>query len=79
MTSKNDLAWNKVFDELKLLDSIDSQGFVLISATTIKEVGGRTETHGEAGHARVPARDFQEKSSSILPTSNASMLSSGSA
>ncbi len=71
MTSKNDLAWNKVFDELKLLDSIDSQGFVLISATTIKEVGGR-EPRLMAKQDTLESRPeiFRRNHLSILPTSN---------
>lgn len=41
MTSKNDRAWNKVFNDLNLLDSIQKDGHARISASTLKEVGGR--------------------------------------
>jgi len=71
MTSKNDAAWNKVFDELKLLDSIDSHGYVLISATTLKMVGER-EPRLMAKQDTLESRPeiFRRNHLSILPTTN---------
>ncbi len=39
MTSLNDTAWDRVFQELGLLDEIHRVGYARISATTLKEVG----------------------------------------
>ncbi len=71
MTSKNDVAWNKVFEELKLLDSINSDGFALISATTLKEVGKR-EPRLMAKQDTLESRPeiFRKNNLSILPITN---------
>lgn len=41
MPSKNDSAWNKVFVELHFLARINTEGFIHVSAVTLKETSGR--------------------------------------
>jgi hypothetical protein len=71
MTSKHDAAWNKVFEELQLLDAINANGHVLISATTRKEIGGR-EPRLMAKQDTLESRPgiFRRNHLVILPTKN---------
>jgi hypothetical protein len=71
MTSKNDAAWNKVFEDMNLLELIDSEGYVLISATTLKECCGR-EPRLMAKQDTLESRPeiFRRNHLVILPTKN---------
>jgi len=41
MTSKNDIAWARVFDELGLLEVLQRDGYVRIDASTLNDIGRR--------------------------------------
>jgi hypothetical protein len=71
MTTKGDEAWNKVFQSLNLLNTIESEGFVQISATTLKEIGQR-EPRLMAKQDTLNSRPeiFKRQHLSILPIKN---------
>lgn len=71
MTTKNDEAWKKVFEDLNLLELIDLEGYVLISATTLKECSGR-EPRLMAKQDTLESRPeiFRRNHLVILPTKN---------
>lgn len=71
MPSKNDSAWNKVFAELNFLERINAEGYVNVSALTLKEVGGR-EPRLMAKQDTLESRPeiFRRNHLSILPTRN---------
>jgi hypothetical protein len=41
LATKNDLAWNKIFDNLDVLNKIEKKSYIEISASQIKEISGR--------------------------------------
>jgi len=71
MASKNDIAWNTVFKELNILESINKKGHALISATTLKQIGGR-EPRLMAKQDTLESRPekFRENHLVILPIKN---------
>ncbi|WFN33478.1 hypothetical protein L1S32_06345 [Methanogenium sp. S4BF] len=71
MDTKMDEAWNKVFQSLDLLSKIESDGFVQISATTLKKEGER-EARLMAKHDTISSRPtiFKKHNLSILPIKN---------
>jgi len=71
MPSKNDSAWNKVFAELNFLERINAEGYVGVSAVTLKEVGAR-EPRLMAKQDTLESRPeiFRKNHLSILPTTN---------
>ena len=71
MTSKNDAAWNKAFENLNLLELIDSEGKVRISATTLKECCGREPRLMAKQDTLVKGPEiFRRNHLVILPTKN---------
>lgn len=71
MTTKMNEAWNQVFQTLHLLDTIETKGYVEISATTLKEIGKR-EPRLLAKHDTIQSRPdiFKKHHLSILPIKN---------
>jgi len=71
MGTKMDDAWDTVFNSLDLLSAIESNGFVQISAATIKTEGGR-EPRLMAKHDTINSRPkiFKKHNLSILPIKN---------
>lgn len=71
MTTKMNEAWNQVFQTLHLLDTIETKGYVEITATTLKEVG-RREPRLLAKQDTIQSRPdiFKKHHLSILPIKN---------
>lgn len=71
MTSKNDIAWARVFDELRLLEVLQRDGYIKIDASTLKDVG-RREPRLMAKQDTLESRPeiFRRNDLAILPVKN---------
>ncbi len=67
--SKNDLAWESIFEKHKILDEILTNGHIEISATTINSFGREARLMTKFDHKSQLPKLFADNKLSILPTS----------
>jgi len=73
--TKNDKAWQTLFDELNILDYIEKYGLFNITADTIKEIGDREpRLMTKFDHKSQRPKLFNKKNLSILPVSRGSYV-----
>lgn len=66
--SKNDLAWEKIFEKYKILDSVSNEGYIEITATKINEFR-EARLMTKFDHKSQLPKLFAKNKLSILPTS----------
>ncbi len=74
-TTKNDIAWSKVFDTLNIPQTISERGSFVITAQQIKDISGREpRLMAKFDHSENLPRIFQENRLAILPISRGSYV-----
>lgn len=69
--SKNDIAWNKIFDELPILDEIEKCGSFKITAEQIKSIGKREpRLMAKIESKKTEPKIFRDKKLCIMPCHN---------
>ena len=73
--TKNDIAWNKIFDELNILQVVLEQGEAIITARQIKDISGREpRLMAKFDHSENLPKVFRDNELAILPISRGSYV-----
>ena len=67
--SKNDTAWEQIFDNYKIIEKVSSNGHLMISATEINKFGREARLMTKFDHKSQLPKLFADNNFSILPTS----------
>jgi len=73
--TKNDIAWNKIFDELNISQVVSEQGKAVITARQIKDISGREpRLMAKFDHSENLPKVFRDNGLAILPISRGSYV-----
>lgn len=73
--TKNDIAWNKIFNELNISQVVSEQGLAVITARQIKDISGREpRLMAKFDHSENLPKVFRDNELAILPISRGSYV-----